>query len=54
VDSHKAEIADIDHRLNTHDIELGRLKEWKDGYNAAARVSGRTADLAGDRGRSDE
>jgi len=44
-DSHKAELAVIDTRLNVHDVEIGRLKEWKSGYNAAARISGRTAEV---------
>ena len=44
-DDQKEEIAQIDGRLNGHDIQLGRLEEWKNGYNAAARVSGRTPDL---------
>jgi hypothetical protein len=26
--------------LTDHEVQLGRLNEWKDGYNAAARVSG--------------
>lgn len=34
----------IDHadRLSEHDVKLGRLQEWKDGYNAAARIVGAT------------
>ena len=45
-DSHKAEIAVIDERLNSHDIQLGRLEEWKSGYNAAARVGGHTPEVS--------
>lgn len=45
-DSHKAEIGAIDARLNNHDVQIGRLQEWKDGYNAAARVGGRTAEVS--------
>jgi hypothetical protein len=26
--------------LTDHEVQLGRLNEWKDGYNAAARVTG--------------
>lgn len=40
LDDHKAQIAAIDKHINSQDIELGRLQEWKNGYNAAARVSG--------------
>jgi hypothetical protein len=35
-----------DVRLNSHDVALAKLQEWKDGYNAAARVAGRTAELS--------
>jgi len=45
LDSHKEEIAEIDGRLNTHDVQIGKLEEWKSGYNAAARVSGRTPEV---------
>ena len=45
VDSHKAEIASLDSRLNTHDVQLGRLEEWKSGYNAAARIGGHTPEV---------
>ncbi len=45
LDSHKAELADVDTRLNKHDVQIGRLEEWKSGYNAAARVGGRTAEV---------
>lgn len=44
-DSHKAEIAVIDERLNSHDVQLGRLEEWKSGYNAAARIGGHTPEV---------
>lgn len=44
-DSHKAEITSLDARVNGHDVEIGRLKEWKDGYNAAARVGGHTPEV---------
>jgi hypothetical protein len=29
-----------DGRLNDHDVSLGRLHEWKDGFNAGARKLG--------------
>lgn len=45
LDSHKAAIAVIEERLNDVDVQVGRLQEWKDGFNAAARVSGRTAEI---------
>lgn len=44
-DGHKTEIASLDQRVNNHDVQIGRLQEWKDGYNAAARVGGRTAEV---------
>lgn len=44
-DSHGKEIEALDGRVNSLDVEVGRLREWKDGYNAAARVSGRTAEF---------
>ena len=45
LDSHKQELGAIDARLNNHDVQIGRLEEWKSGYNAAARVSGRTPEV---------
>jgi len=45
LNSHGAELATVDRRLNDHDVEIGRLKEWKEGYNAAARVSGRASEV---------
>lgn len=44
-DGHKAEIAALDARMNGHDVQIGRLEEWKAGYNAAARVGGRTPEV---------
>ena len=46
VDSHKGELAALDGRVNAHDVQIGRLEEWKSGFNAAARVSGRTPEVA--------
>ncbi len=45
LDSHKVEIGVIDGRVNAHDVQLGRLEEWKNGYNAAARIAGRTPEV---------
>ncbi len=45
LESQEDEIQRIDARLNGVDVDLGRLKEWKDGYNAAARVGGRTSEV---------
>lgn len=45
LDGCKGELAIVDQRLNGHDVQIGRLQEWKDGYNAAARVGGRTAEV---------
>ncbi len=44
-DSHGKEIALLDGRVNTMDVEIAKLKEWKSGYNAAARVGGKTAEV---------
>jgi len=38
LDSHKAEIFEINNRLIAHDVDIGRLKEWKDGFNAGVGV----------------
>lgn len=43
-DDHKAIIAKQADRLSVHDVQIGRLEEWKDGYNAAVRTSGRVAE----------
>lgn len=40
VGGHAETLAEHAARLGVHDVDLGRLKEWKDGFNAAARVSG--------------
>ena len=45
LDGHKTEIAQIDVRLNSHDVQIGRLEEWKAGYNAAAQVGRHTQEL---------
>jgi hypothetical protein len=42
LDGHKTEIVQLGERLNSHDMQIARLEEWKSGFNAAARVSGRT------------
>lgn len=44
-DGHDTELTAVDGRLNRHDIDIAMLKEWKDGYNAAARVGGHTAEV---------
>ena len=46
LDSHKAEIGVIDGRLNNHDVEIAKLVEWKNGYNAAALVGRHTAEVS--------
>jgi hypothetical protein len=46
VEGNQTDIAQIGVRLTQHDVQLGRLEEWKSGYNAAARVSGRTPEVA--------
>ena len=44
-DSHKQELAVLDTRVNGHDIEIAKLTQWKDGYNAAAAVGRHTAEV---------
>lgn len=39
LDDHKTQLATQNMHLGLLDTEVGRLQEWKDGYNAAARVS---------------
>jgi hypothetical protein len=46
LDSHKAEIGVIDGRLNVHDVEIAKLVEWKNGYNAAALVGRHTPEVS--------
>jgi hypothetical protein len=46
LDGHKAELSAIDAKVNAHDVQIGKLEEWKSGFNAAARVSGRTPEVA--------
>lgn len=41
VDGHGVLLVEHGSRLNDHDVELAKLNEWKNGYNAAARVSGK-------------
>ena len=43
-DSHRAELQSHDVRLNTHDVAIGRLEEWKAGYNAAVHAGGRSTE----------
>lgn len=45
LDEHKAQLALHDSHFNILDSEIARLQEWKSGYNAAARISGRTAEV---------
>jgi hypothetical protein len=44
-DGHKIEIAEHAQHLSQHDVQLGRLEEWKAGYNAAARTGGHTPEI---------
>ena len=44
-DSHKSELGEHTAKLNQHDVQLGRLEEWKSGYNAAARIGGHTPEV---------
>lgn len=39
-ESHGDEIETLDRRVNGLDIEVAKLQEWKEGYNAASRVGG--------------
>lgn len=40
LDEHKIRLDGHDARLTEHGNDLARLNEWKNGYNAAAAVSG--------------
>jgi hypothetical protein len=44
-DGHKVEIAEHALHLSQHDVQLGRLEEWKSGYNAAARIGSHTPEI---------
>ena len=46
MESRSVEIAAIDGRLNSHDVQIGRLEEWKSGYNAAVHASGRASEVS--------
>ena len=47
-DDHKATLKEVSERLTEHDVQIGMLRQWKEGFNAAARVSGgRTQDEFG-------
>lgn len=41
IGEHAIRLDGHDRRLNSHDVDIARLQEWKDGYNAAARLSGK-------------
>ena len=45
IDSHKSELAAIDVKLNSHDVQIGRLEEWKSGYNAAAQMGRHVSEI---------
>jgi hypothetical protein len=38
LDDNKMEHDQFTVKLSEHEVQLGRLKEWKDGYNAAIRT----------------
>jgi hypothetical protein len=40
INDHSERLTEHAERLGAHDVALGRLSEWKDGFNAASRVSG--------------
>ena len=44
-DGHRDELAGHTIHLSQLDVQVGRLQEWKDGYNAAARVGGHTPEV---------
>ena len=45
LDEHRDSLSNQESRLNAHDVQIGRLEEWKAGYNAAARVGGHTPEV---------
>jgi hypothetical protein len=40
IDGHDETLRAHGETLTDHEVHLGRFNEWKDGYNAAARVTG--------------
>jgi hypothetical protein len=44
-DAQASEIETVTVRVNVHDVQIGKLQEWKDGYNAAARMGGHTQEV---------
>jgi hypothetical protein len=47
IDTHASLLGEHSITLTEHEVALGRLNEWKDGYNAAARISGAAARVSG-------
>ena len=45
LDTHKEQIADNTTRIAGHDVQIGRLEEWKQGYNAAAAIGKHTPEI---------
>ena len=45
LDDHKLTLAKHDTHLSEHDVQLGRLEEWKQGYNAAAQIGRHTPEI---------
>lgn len=45
LDDHKASLATHDKHLGEHDVAIGRLVEWKEGYNAAALIGRHTPEI---------
>lgn len=41
LEEHDKTLLDHGDRLSDHDVELAKLNEWKNGYNAAAAISGK-------------
>ncbi len=39
VDEHDRTLAEHGERLSDHDVKIGRLHEWKSGFNAGAAVT---------------
>jgi hypothetical protein len=45
LDDHKIVLATHDKHLGEHDVAIGRLVEWKEGYNAAASIGRHTPEI---------
>ena len=45
LDMHQEQLADNSAKIAGHDVKIGRLEEWKEGYNAAAAMGRHTSEI---------